>query len=368
MTEFVMHDDQVKVFLDQFKFSCKANNIDFGVVRGMPDFTTFCQEFRKFKPGLKNANFSAAGFNDFADDDIDEYFFSKIDPNSPGSIIQSLASGGAAVGSPAYMYQAYLSMFEPFSNGKPGDPAMFNIETVVAVSPLVRGLVLENGDTSRGITPPTAPTAALISPPAAGNVDDGTHSYKITFVVSGTETEGGSASNIVTVADKTVNGKVHLTNIPIGPAGTTSRKVYRTVAGNAAPWKLVATIADNTTTTYDDNTDDASLGASIPTTSTGGNFNGTTVDFGTPPVGEDLYGTLHVISGSGGTLTVTVQSDDNSGMTTPATVFAFTGVTGPGKQMFGPVSSNLQRYYRIIATITGGGGWHLFSSVGYSAG
>src|SRR5262252_3372608 len=61
--------------------------------------------------------------------------------------------------------------------------------------------------------------------------------------------------------------QVPLSAIPIGAAGVTQRKIYRTAAG-AAQLKLVATIADNATTTYTDTTTDAGLGAPVPTTGT----------------------------------------------------------------------------------------------------
>lgn len=101
----------------------------------------------------------------------------------------------------------------------------------------------------------------------AGNVDNGLHTYQITFVGPGGESPAGTTSGGVTVADKTVNGKVALTAIPTGAAntGVTARKIYRTVAGGAGSHKLVATISDNSTTTYEDNTADASLGAVAPT-------------------------------------------------------------------------------------------------------
>lgn len=57
--------------------------------------------------------------------------------------------------------------------------------------------------------------------------------------------------------------------IAVGPSGTTSRKVYRSVAGGST-LKLLTTIADNTTTTYTDSTADASLGATAPTVDTAG--------------------------------------------------------------------------------------------------
>jgi len=54
-----------------------------------------------------------------------------------------------------------------------------------------------------------------------------------------------------------------------GGPGTTARKLYRYTA--AGVWKVLATISDNTTTTYVDTLPDASLGASgLPATDTSG--------------------------------------------------------------------------------------------------
>lgn len=122
-------------------------------------------------------------------------------------------------------------------------------------------------DASNTEPAPTAPTAALISPAAAGNVDNGAHRYRCTFVTADGETEGGTVSSAVTVADKTVNGKVSLTAIPVGGALVTSRKLYRTAAAGTV-YMLLATLADNTTTTYTDNIADSSLGAGAPSTNT----------------------------------------------------------------------------------------------------
>lgn len=114
---------------------------------------------------------------------------------------------------------------------------------------------------------PTSVTVALISPAAPGNVENGAHRYRATFVTADGETEGGAVSAAVTVVDKTVNGKVTVSGIPLGGSAVTARKLYRTAA-NGSTYLLLATIADNTTTTYTDNTADASLGAEAPATNT----------------------------------------------------------------------------------------------------
>lgn len=116
---------------------------------------------------------------------------------------------------------------------------------------------------------PSAPTATLATTPVAGNVDNGAHRYLVTYVTADGETQAGVASAAVTVADKTVNGQVALTGIPLGGAAVTSRKLYRTLAGGTT-YALLATIANNTATTYTDNIADSALGAGAPTANTTG--------------------------------------------------------------------------------------------------
>jgi hypothetical protein len=67
-----------------------------------------------------------------------------------------------------------------------------------------------------------------------------------------------------------IASRVNLTSVPIGPAATTARKLYRTKAGQAA-LQLLATIADNTTSAYGpDAASDATLGAAPPGADTSG--------------------------------------------------------------------------------------------------
>lgn len=90
--------------------------------------------------------------------------------------------------------------------------------------------------------------------------------------VPGTSTVMGDTGNAQATTLPSANAtaeRVVLTGVAVGPSGTTSRKLYRTVVGGAQ-LKLVATIADNTTTTYTDSTADGSLGANVPTSDTSG--------------------------------------------------------------------------------------------------
>lgn len=104
---------------------------------------------------------------------------------------------------------------------------------------------------------PGAPTVAIGT--ATGLT--GTFNYQITFVTASGETEGGTVSANVTVA----NQKIDLSAIPTGTSGVvTARKIYRSTAGPTTPRKLVTTLNDNTTTAYTDNIADGSLGIQVP--------------------------------------------------------------------------------------------------------
>lgn len=103
-----------------------------------------------------------------------------------------------------------------------------------------------------------APTLAA----AAGTgVDIGLHYYFVTFVYSTVETDinGINVSSITIAAP---NGYVNLTNLPVGATGCTARKIYRSRVGEA--WyrgRLLTTISDNTTLTFQDTIADSALGA-----------------------------------------------------------------------------------------------------------
>jgi len=113
------------------------------------------------------------------------------------------------------------------------------------------------------LSPPGAPTLAL----AAGTeLGIGLYQYAVTFVTANGETTPGTQAQITTTSG---NQRVQLSNIPIGPSGTTARRIYRSAVGGGQK-KLVTTIADNITTSYLDQIPDGSLGASAPTLNTSG--------------------------------------------------------------------------------------------------
>ena len=144
--------------------------------------------------------------------------------------------------------------------------------TKIKTAPTVEPITIDEAryhlglDDYDGEPSPGAPTVALAGA-GAGNLSNGVYRYRITFVTADGETEGGTISDTVTVADKTSDGKVSMSGIPLGGLRVTSRRIYRTEADGSA-YKLLATISDNTTTVYTDNIADGSLGAGCPSTNT----------------------------------------------------------------------------------------------------
>lgn len=116
-------------------------------------------------------------------------------------------------------------------------------------------------NTTTSYTDSTADTSlgAAIDTPL--NNLDGKYTYKVSFVYGERgESEPSITSNEIEVR----NGRASLTDIPIGGTGVTKRKIYRTTGdGVDDTQRLLATIDDNTTTTYDDNKLDADLGTVV---------------------------------------------------------------------------------------------------------
>ncbi|MEV8395918.1 MULTISPECIES: hypothetical protein [unclassified Streptomyces] len=88
-------------------------------------------------------------------------------------------------------------------------------------------------------------------------------------------------------------------------------------------------------------------------TSTG---TGTALNLGAIPTGKRLYAALHVLSAAGTTpsITLTIESDDAAGFTTPITRLAFTPATGPSGQVSrGDGLALTDTHYRVAWSITG---------------
>lgn len=117
-------------------------------------------------------------------------------------------------------------------------------------------------------TPPGAPDLALVYSGSLANLGIGGFRYMVTFVNASGETTGGTEVQITTLSGFQA---VTLNGIPIGPAGTTKRGIYRTPRNGASgSEQLVRYVTDNTTTSFTDAIADVFLGAAVPTANTAG--------------------------------------------------------------------------------------------------
>lgn len=115
-----------------------------------------------------------------------------------------------------------------------------------------------------GAAPSAAATGAVV---AGAGMGIGAYVYAYTYASQDGESALSPTTSVTTTSG---NQNVNLTAITVGPTGTTARKIYRTPVGGGTNFKLLTTLADNTTTTFSDTTADASLGAAPPTVPTFG--------------------------------------------------------------------------------------------------
>ena len=108
---------------------------------------------------------------------------------------------------------------------------------------------------------PLSNTASFVTVGTAGSLTSQSWSYKFVAVNSAAVLSDVSSAASVAVS---ALGRVHISSIPVSPQshGVSSRRIYRTQSGTT--YFLLATINDNTTTTYEDD-GSITLGAEAPT-------------------------------------------------------------------------------------------------------
>ena len=112
--------------------------------------------------------------------------------------------------------------------------------------------------------PSSAATAVRATDSTTNQVPAGSHTYKITYLYyNGAEESNGSATSAVCVNDSSHTSN-SLTAIPAGGYGVTARNIYRD--NNDGNFLLLATLSDNTTTSYTDILPVGSTPTPIPTT------------------------------------------------------------------------------------------------------
>lgn len=149
--------------------------------------------------------------------------------NNASIVIDSSNNIGLGTATPTYK----LDIKGTTATSGTSSQAGYNIETVAA---------------------PVAPTFTLNT---GGNVDTGNHNYRITYTTAIGETNmGGALTATVTTGNNTVNLTIPISTDP----RVTGRKIYRNKIGQTVDvGYLIATIPNNTATTYTDTVADSTL-------------------------------------------------------------------------------------------------------------
>jgi hypothetical protein len=117
--------------------------------------------------------------------------------------------------------------------------------------------------------------------------------------------------------------------------------------GDVAPWQQSGTSTSPLL---------RGVGLHPPGTARTATGSGTAVQHVAVSATQRLYAALHVLSVAGTvtpTITVKVQSDDNSGFTSPTDVLTFTAATARGSQFTSVAGAITDTYYRVSYTISG---------------
>lgn len=93
-----------------------------------------------------------------------------------------------------------------------------------------------------------------------------------------------------------------------------------------------------------------------------GNGNGTGQQLGTVAAGSRFCAALHITQIATGTLTVTIQSDDNAGFSSPITRHTYTAATTPGAEFAIVAGAISDDYWRAVWTLTGGSATFIVSA------
>lgn len=168
-------------------------------------------------------------------------FFGRL--SSTSTVLDVVVSSGS-------LYRDYSSIGSGFSTDDLWSHFIHNGLMYLASRNAMR-VVGTSSFTNWGIAKPTA--APVTVEGATGNLD-GAYQYTVTFFNSdGIESEASPASTELSVDSK----KIELSSIPVSSdSQVTGRYIYR-IGGLVSTWFRVGTINDNITTTFSDNTADA---------------------------------------------------------------------------------------------------------------
>jgi hypothetical protein len=199
-------------------------------------------------------------------------------------------------------------------------------------------------DGALGANPPTTNTTG-----SGGLTPGAWYAWTFRYVTStGGETD---IAPLIGVSMPAGADTVNLSGITVSPdSRVTKRRIYRTIANGATPYKLEAEISDNTTTTYTSTKTDAQLGADLiqgNTTAAGGQVSLSGIEIGSAgTTARKIYrtasgGAAHMLAATLSNNTATTytdnQSDASLGASAPSTeVIQLVGIpaSGPGAVLY----------------------------------
>ena len=104
----------------------------------------------------------------------------------------------------------------------------------------------------------------------------------------------------------------------------------------------------------------------LPRATVSATTTGTGRDLGAITASQRLVATLHVFAINGGSWVLTLESDDNSGFTTPTTRATFTAVTSaPNRQQQTANGAITDNWWRFVLTKTGGTSINASATLGF---
>lgn len=239
-----------------------------------------------------------------------------------------------------------------------------------------RGAVVPSTNTAGSgkvtVTVPTSSDARVIARGVyRSNVNDtNSNNYRLVYIINDNSTTSfvddmpeELRGRALPLSNTAGSGRVTVTVPTSGDSRVTQRLVYRTAVGQTDGWKLIGTIGDNVTTTFNDNVSDSSRGAPIPTTNTTGRGQMTVTipTSGDPRVtGRNVYRTevngsvfrrIVTIGNNTATSFVDNASDASQqlGALAPATSTAGSGQVNVTSVALGPPGTTARRIYRTEA-------------------
>lgn len=228
-----------KIYVGEYDLSGDMNSVA-STYSGEPqDNTTFGGTTRTVQGGLKKVTFSAEGFWNGGDDEVDDALFSKI---NVANVPVTLVPEGETIANACYLFRALHAEYSPFASGTVGEMLRFSVsaEGSGGTGP-VRGTLFHVGsETATGTE-----TKVQIGAVAAG---ESLYAALHVLTVSGTN----PTLNVLVRSDADASAGGESTRITFTQA-TAITSEWKSVAGAITDeyWDVSFTIGGTNTPTFE---------------------------------------------------------------------------------------------------------------------